>query len=251
MRIREIRWCPGNQLALCQRDEALACDIGDVETRLIDVDGDNGAIWVRLAGIRLRAGDGAAAAPYLDRAITAPRFDSYFLEHTLALEQGLAAIGGLSYTERIFQAIGLSAALAIPYGDITRFCAALDASQREWQKRCHQLGAQLTSESNTAIDMMIGFALVKIAAEYDGDSRRMAEIERQRTEFRTAVFDLIADDETSALLENDEKVLRDYIDRFSAHGELAALEYLQQEAIRLRQQPDYNPCNFVPRWVGE
>ncbi len=44
------------------------------------------------------------------------------------------------------------------------------------------------------------------------------------------------------LLEYDDQVLADYMDHWSAHGELPAVRFLHAEVVRLSQQPGYDPC---------
>lgn len=240
-----------NQLAMCRYRKGATCDINVIEANAIAVDGSNGALWTEIAMLRLAEDKPDAAIAAVRRAIAAPRMDSYFIDHATVLERALAGRSDMSYRERVFQAIGYSAALVVSYYEITKHCRTVDESVGVWIELCNQLGAKMFADGRVILDQAIGRALQKIAAERSGDEGWIRSATAEYERFRTYYRSLMADRSTQALLENDEVVLRQYFENFSTFGELEAQVRLKADAKRLRNDPDYDQCNFISAWESQ
>lgn len=240
-----------NQLAMCRDREDVSCDIEKIAANAIAVDGSNGALWLEIARLRLAENNSDAAVAAVRRAIAAPRLDTYLIDHALVLERAMASRSDLSYRDRVFQGMGYSAALVVSFYQITEHCRTVDESVGVWIELCDQLGAKMFADGRILLDQAIGRALQKIAAERSGDEDWISDATADYERFKTYYRSLLADRGTQALLENDEAVLRQYLDNFSTFGELEAQVRLQIEAQRLRSDPDYEQCNFVSGWPTE
>lgn len=235
-----------NRLRICRDDESVNCDLPKVEANAIRVGGDNGAVWMEVAILRLARGEQDAAAAAIRHAIAAPRFDHYFIDHALLFERALSTLGGSSYTERMIFGIGLSAAMVVSYYGITTHCREAGQSEALTIELCDQLGARMLADGKNLLDQSLGTSLRKIAARQSGNDERLAEAIGREAEFKRRFKGLIMNRDAQALLENDEAALRRYIEDFSIFGEMEAQIRLNAEAERLRNSPDYEQCNFVP-----
>lgn len=239
-----IAW---NRLRICREGKDVTCDFPAVEASAIRVDGDNGAVWMQIAMLRLDKGDQDAAAEAVRHAITAPRFDHYFIDHALLFERALSTLGGSSYTERVISGIGYSAAMLVGYYGITEHCGGASQSDSVWIELCDQLGAKMLADSKDLLDQSLGTSLRKIAARQSGNDEQYAKALAREAEFKRRYLSFTASRDAHVLLENDEAALRRYIENFSIYGERVALTRLRTEAERLKNSPDYDQCNFVSR----
>ncbi|MDJ0710016.1 MAG: hypothetical protein QNJ14_06490 [Woeseiaceae bacterium] len=228
------------------RDES--CDRNALADAAVAADPTNGMLWLEIASRHIQSGDWEQAEQALRRAIASPRFDTYFIEYSLLVERALTATTELDYSERLLFGHGVAAAVAIPrFGDISRACRSDENDTATWVSLCDELGRSMHEQSRELISTMIGWGYRKVAAERVGDDARVAFIEAQsdRTRERYSYRGIRAG--TNALLENDPAILRSYVDEFVAHGELQAVDSLVEDAIRLRNDPTYDQCNFVMR----
>ena len=132
-----------NMLRTCRDEEILDCDMAWVEANAIRADGDNGAVWMEVAMLRLAEGKFDDAATMVRQAIAAPRFDTYFVEHALLIERALSTGGDSSYTERMITGVGYSAALVVSHYGITEFCRTVDEANVDWIDLCYQFGEKM------------------------------------------------------------------------------------------------------------
>lgn len=240
-----------HRLKICRELAGATCDLEEIETIAVEVDSDNGAVWMQVAMLRFGEDRHNAAADAVRRAIVAPRFDNYFIDNAGVIERALTVLGGRSYAERVFMGIGVAAASMVSYQKITTQCAALAGDGGVWLELCDRLGARMTADGNTLIDQAIGTSLRKIAAQQSGDEAWIEAATANEVSFRDNYQRLLATIGAHHILENDEVVLRQYIENFSTYGELEAQTRLKEEAQRLREDPDYDQCNFVSAWTSQ
>ena len=222
------------------------CERRSVEAAALAVDSANGLVWIDIAGARMREKRWQEAEDALRRAAAAPRFDSYFIEYALLVERGLSATSELGYTDRMIAGIGFAAAMAIPgYAGITQRCTGETGGYEIPAEICFELGKRMAGNSRELIAILIGKSVQQDAASRLGYDRLARELQREQNELRDAVLRDNADSGAPVLLQNDATVLQRYVDTFAAHGEIRATEALVAEARRLREDPDYDQCNFV------
>ena len=248
---RVLREDPGNRVAHWKNLEnchalGAECDRNAVEAALLASDGANGLAWIDVAAARIREERWAEAEAALRRAATAPRFDSYFMEYALLVERGLAATAEMNYRERMVAGMGYAAATWIPaYGELTRHCSAEAEGHRFPPDLCFEVGEQMAGNSSELLATLIGKSVQQHAAERLGDEQLAAELEREKQGIRDAVLRDGALSGAHVLMQNDTAVMQRYVDAFRAHGEIRAIEAAVAEARRLRDDPDYDQCNFV------
>lgn len=240
-----IAW---NQLLLCMEAGGVNCDLQGVSANAISADGDNGMVWLQIAALRLRQDNQVAAIRAARRAVASPGFDDYFIDTVLLIERALASVGDSSFQDRIIVGMGLAAATSASYDGILEHCGEIVASDGVWVELCDQVGARMFSEGSSLAVNALGASLQKTAAAHTGDERLIAEAAARYASFQQHYRQFtMSVGKNNALLENDERVLRRYVEDFAIFGELEALIRLDAEAKRLRNSPDYDQCNFVPR----
>ena len=103
------------------------------------------------------------------------------------------------------------------------------------------------ADATSSIDRAIGTSLQRIAAEQNGDTTEIARATAREAEFRVEHQRMASSREATALLENDEAVLRRYVENYSIYGEIEAQSRLLADVERLKNAPKYDQCNFVSR----
>jgi hypothetical protein len=218
--------------------DAPGCDT--VDTRAVTAHGDNAMFLAKAASLRLGRGDKAAALELLEQAGSAAYLDNYWIEHVFLFERALAATGKYSYAERVIDAFGLAAALAISEYDLVKACRQESGESESWRDACLAFAQRLYSDSDTLVDKMIGLAMIKSVYELSGDLKSMRETEA----IRTSLSDRYVrnDQDAQLLLVKDHNVMRGYLETWEADGEMAALDFVRSEVERLSQLPGYDPC---------
>ena len=241
-----------NLFTMCHDQHVANCNPGAVEAHLVEVDGGNGAVWLEIGMRRLAQNDQPAAVEAVKRAIVAPRFDVYFVDHVVLMERALANRADKPYRDRMFEAMGYGAAwTAVSDYGIVQHCNALDTGDGVWLELCDRLGQKMFADGRTILDKLIGLALQKIAASQSGDQDWIEKSITDFEAFRAQVKKVVEEPTMQALLWNDESVLAQYVENFSTYGEFEAQLRLREEAQRLREDPDYDQCNFVSSWLGQ
>jgi len=235
-----------SRLRLCRESPTPECNTDSVVATALEVDGDNGAVLMEVAMLRLAADRIPAAETLVRRAIDAPRFDNYFIDYAKLIERAAATRGDSSYRDRMIEGIGYSAAMSVSYYKITTFCNAVEQQNTAWLSLCDDLGKKMVTAGRSLLDNMIGASLRKIAAQKSGVESRIKATAEAYDSFRHRYTQLMQNREGMGLLENDEAVLRRYVDTFSTYGELQALELLNDEVKRLKKLPGYDLCNLIP-----
>lgn len=221
--------------------KAPKCADGSIEKRAILADGGNGRLWGKIADYRLARGDTVGALDALINANTAPQFNGYFIEHVEMLERGLAAATDNPYRERITNAIGIAAAMPQPIYKVFQGCKEQAAESAEWSQACLGYGKRLERDGRTVMSTTFGIALQKVVYKMAGDEARLADTDL-RGRLITEAMESGYTDDGWVLLAYDDQVLADYMNEWSAHGEFQALQFLQEEVVRLSKQPGYDPC---------
>lgn len=222
--------------------EATVCADGSIERRAILADNGNGQLWGKIAGYRLDRGDKSSAYDALLNANTAPYFNDYFIEHVEMAERGFAAATDDPYLERVIRAIGIAAGMSMNVAAIFQDCEKQAMESAEWRQACLEYGKRLENDGRDLLQISIGISLQKIMYEISGDKRKIAETELRYQHFKDTTTKLASSNGAQVLTLYDENVMADFIAEWSAHGELRAMQFVQEEVIRLSKQPGYDPC---------
>jgi len=231
--------------ACINRPESRVCEERGIVERAAEADGDNGEMWGAIAGYRASRGNTDGALQALRRGASAGTHREYFADVVRVIELGLAAsAGSLSYVERVIEGIGWAAASTSPWLTAYSACRERVAADPLWRDACLDFARHLEERSQTVLNRAIGISLQAMIAEESGDEAGLAAVREREREYRNWRDEHLTTDGQIVLM-GDERVLRQYLDEFDAHGELASLEYLREEVERLKRLPGYDPCPAV------
>ena len=209
----------------------------------IKADGRNGQMWAKIAAWRIRHGDEVGALHALGNAATAPTLEEYWAEHIELFERGFAAAGVTSYRSRIFQAIGIAAAMVFDTYPILESCRAKSAASSDWRQHCLRYGHRLERDGKTFFSTNIGTRLQKSAYEASGDASELAAV-AQRQKKLAENLQILTGVSEQVIMSRDENVLAAYVQQLAIFGELRAAEFVSREVERLLRTPGYDPCQF-------
>lgn len=229
-----------NNVAFClQHPDAQGCDTSDVDQRSLSADGQNGTLLLAIAARRANRGDLPGALDYLNKAATAPLFNSYYSDQVLATDRALSAASDLLPAERLTVAFAI---VPLPLEEEGfELCRKQLDSSSEWRHMCLRVASRMENEGDTLGVRVLGAALQVRIHRHNGDSQQ-AEAADDR---RAALRDSLA--ETAEL--TDEKILRDnpqlidrYLGSLTSYGELGASDFIRDEFARYEKVVSEDHC---------
>ena len=171
-----------------------------------------------------------------------PLLEAYSGETILMFDRALAASANMNSHKRIL----VASALAYDQGSdgiasLGQPCRDLSSENRAWRDVCLDFGELLTERGQTYMQIAVGLSIQAAIHEYDSSYIELERVEALRSHLRKQWSP-----ERLSIVEKivirDEAMLREYVDVLLVEGELAALDYAEQELLRLAQDPNYDPC---------
>ncbi|MBM7073712.1 hypothetical protein JQC92_17010 [Shewanella sp. 202IG2-18] len=202
----------------------------------------NGAIWLMAAMSALHKNNEKLALIYLNEASKAPIYEDYWGQYLalfdIALEQA-----GMDYDlKRHVAAFGFGAALVIPsFTSLMKFCKNTDVDNHLLISQCKNIGKQMTTGKVKLLSAYIGLALQEVAYSKLGEDKLLSEISQIRDKMSTEnqQFGL-----ASLQMMTSRKRTHDWMQKLIEIGEVEANHYSINEAIKLSQDPNFDPCEF-------
>lgn len=212
----------------------------DIENRAMGVDGTNGAVWAEIAIRRAGTGDLREVVDALRRANAAPLIDYYYLEQIQIFERAFAVDTDSSYAVRIQEA--MLSAFYTNNGAFFLYGMCKDKAQQFelLREQCLQIGRRLEHESDTAMDTLAAYGIQREMLRVSGSSRDLAEVEEKIK--RSQQEERILLDRIGNTVFNNDQLTDQFIEQWSAHGQMAAFGFLSTEIERLKSVPGYDPC---------
>jgi len=231
-----VNW---NLLQACKLDSVGAI-CSEIEERAIDVDGTNGAIWAEIAIRRADKGDLREVVDALRHANAAPMIDYYSLEHVQMFERAFSIDMNRSYAARIQEAISSTFFANDGALFLHKMCKNRAQELELLREQCLQLGRRLEYEGDTTMDTHVGLSLQREMLRISGSSRDLAEVE-EKIQAQMQEEKNFHDENGHNVIDNDQLV-NQFIEQWSAHGQIEAARFLSTEIERLKSVPGYDPC---------
>jgi hypothetical protein len=206
---------------------------------------ENGAYWVIMAGARYVRNDRDGALRYLERGVTAPRFDIYFAEQLVLLERALAAAGNLPYRLRVAEALGVLAAQPSAFG-LVNACRVESPGDDGWLRACKAYANRLAREGETLMAQAMGRGMRRmlyesaLAAPADQSPREKTAEELIDGGILQSKLNLLV---TQWMLVDDGFAAA-WVDTLIVKGEGAAFNQAIREAVRRGEELGLNPCSY-------
>lgn len=230
------------QICTEERDQT-GCPLRGWENRLLEIDGQNSESWVRVAANRYHSGDQDEALDALRHAATSAETRAYWTESIEMMERGFAAGSDYSFPERAGMAFGLAASKLPDYGTYVTMCKEQSAENVDWAYACLAYGELVENQGKTSMGISIARSIQIIALEALGDEEKRDAVVQRRQAHREKLLNSVGDDYALAeRLISSPATFSAYLSAVRAHGELAARDFLAEEASRLLQQQPELAC---------
>ena len=242
---------PGNPLAvldlikMCAKEPTHpACDQQLID-QAVYVDGDNGALWLDIANYHAVRGNDTATEHALEKMHQSPFFNSHYFD-TIEFYLDVAEHLGIKhFFNRANHAFTMAMTTMPSIGPIVTWCQEGLARATDSAHLCLNAGNFLEQHGDTAMMLMFGFAFQSMVYEAEHNPDAVAGIEEKRQSFyrqRTNAQAREHDYDMSFLLFSDEGLFRSWLENGRAHGEWAAMQLFEQEALALLDDEDFSLC---------
>lgn len=225
-------------LTACGALESNRCD-DSLELDAITENGDNAALWFNIANLRAKRNDIEGVVGAIQEGLTAPHYNEYWSEQVALVENVLQDTTPLSYIERVIGAMEVAGG-GIWHADVLDFCRE-HSNRVDIAEACLGLGEKLAKTSKTIILKIFGLAIQdSFYKAHNNDSELVAL--REQTDKLNEWLTGKSWAKANKLKLYDENLTRGWIEKVKSEGELAASEYVIEEALRLSRDNNYNPC---------
>ncbi|MDJ0908701.1 MAG: hypothetical protein QNI99_05890 [Woeseiaceae bacterium] len=213
-----------------------------VRANVESVLGSNGWYWTQVAAFYYEEGLFDESLEALQRAVSAPEFDDYYIDHVLMLERALSADSDRDYGDRVVGAFGYTAAM--PTDFFTRQCTLRGAADVAWLDSCTMLAERYEQDGTNLMMQLIGLTMQEDLYASAGLTAEVRDAQLRRTELEAWLDKVDADYELVQAV--DPQLLERYLDVWATSGEVAAFEFTVSAVDELLEDPDYDPCVYLP-----
>lgn len=206
--------------------DSQGCEGAAIDDRALAADGQNGTLWLALAARRAERGDPLGALEALERAATAPLFDSYFSQQVLAADRALAAASNLRPSERLEVAFGI---VPFPLEEQGfELCRKQLESSDEWRHMCLRVATRMEGEGDTLVIRVLGAALQARIHRFNGDAQQADAAEERRAALRDTLAET-AEVLDEQILHRKPQLINQYLASLTSYGETGASEFIKKE----------------------
>lgn len=218
------------------------CTDSNVRATIESVLGGNGWYWTQVAAFYHGQGMFDESLSALRRAVSAPEFNDYFVDNVLLMERALSADSDRAYVDRVISSIGFAAAM--PADFLARECAARAEADDSWRDACTMLAERYEHEGSNLMMQTIGLGMQENLYESSGLMAEARDAEIRKAEMLKLLEQAGGDYQLVQWL--DPQLSARYLDVWAASGEVAALEFAVESVDALLEDPDYDPCVYLP-----
>ena len=218
------------------------CGDPSVRANVDAILGGNGWYWTQVAAFYHEQGMFDESLNAARRAVSAPEFDDYFIDHVLLLERAFSADSDRAYMDRVVESIGFAAAM--PGEFLARECAARAEADDSWLANCIMLAERYEQDGTNLMMKMIGLGMQENLYPRSGLAVEARDAEARKGEL-TALLEKVSGD-YQLVQAVDPQLTARYLDIWATSGEVAAFEFTIETVDALLEDPDYDPCVYLP-----
>ncbi len=218
------------------------CSDPSVRASVEAVLGGNGWYWMQVAAFYHEQGMFDESLGAVQRAAAAPEFNDYWIEYVLLMERSFAVDSDRSYLDRVVAAMGVAAAM--PADFLARECPDRAALDDRWLDSCTMIAERYEQDGTNLLMKMVGLGMQDRLYTRSGLAAEAADARTRKDELAALLPRVDADYQLVQAL--DPQVMSRYLDVWASSGEVAAFEYSISAVDRLLEDPDYDPCVFLP-----
>ncbi len=213
-----------------------------VRANLETVLGGNGWYWVQVAAFYSEQGMYDQSLVALQTAVSAPEFHDYFIDHLMLLERAFSVDSDRSYIDRVVAAMGYTAAMPAEY--LAQHCSYRPLRNSDWLAGCTMLAERYEQDGTNLLMKMIGLGLQEHLYAHSGLVSEVADARMREAELNALIDRVDADYQLVQAL--DPQINARYLEIWQSSGEVAAFEYAIEAVDQLLEDPDYDPCVYLP-----
>jgi len=225
-------------LSLCTSPES-SCK-SSVIGEGIALDSQNGAVLLLSAIYELNNNNIERATDFLLEASYAPVYEEYWGEHFSVFESAFSQAGADSDLATKVASLKYSESAPLPnFGPLVRFCENTEETKHNILHACLNMGQRMSNSESTMLTYLIGLSLQESVYKKSNDATQIAQVSKMKEEFDMTLS--LSEKATSLIWRNSQRT-SDWQFQLKNSGELAATEYIVEEAIRLSADVKFDPC---------
>ena len=218
-----------------------SCD-ENIYQQAINLDGENGALWLSVAIRNIVNHDDQQAIYALNQLASKPVYNEYWGKHVELFASTLESAGASRGLAADTAAISFAAAIPVPaVGALFSFCREKSTSRADIAEACLNAGARMSEENHTFLTQAFGLALQDNVYEELKDDRNREYI-KQKKSFYDQQFDLY--NRATELAWSKKQLAQDWFTVLKNNGEAEAKTYIIDEAIRISSLANFDPCKI-------
>jgi len=229
-------------VGLCSHSNNLDTCTDTVLNQAIELDGDNGALWLQIANLHAAKGNASATLEAIEQVITTTHFNEYHFDKLALFMQTSKGALDINFGQRAITGLGYHAATSVWLSKITNFCVEERLDTARHHQLCLALGKTMAVQNNSLVANAMGLNIQSqiFKQEQNEELHLKAEKEKSAIMQKSVNHELYFQAQTLTLV--DERLFNFWLTSVMEQGEAKADEMLIKEAITLSKNPYYQPC---------
>lgn len=208
----------------------------------IALDSDNGAVWLLSALYELNNNNIGQATEDLLKASNSSIYEEYWGEHFSLFERAFSEAGAGNDLPAQLAVMGYVASTPLPnFGGLVKYCKNIESKKTDILNACLSMGEQMSNNNATQLNYLIGLSLQESSYKKLQNEVQESNISNKRKKFMNLIG---LSNKANDLVWQSSQRTYDWLQKIKDSGEVAATEYIVDEAIRLSSDSSFDPCEI-------
>ncbi len=208
----------------------------------IALDSDNGAVWLLSALYELNNNNIEQATEYLLKASNSSIYEEYWGEHFSLFELAFSEAGAGNDLPAQLAVMGYVASTPLPnFGVLVKYCKNIESTKTDILNACLSMGERMSNNNATQLSYLLGLSLQESSYKKLQNEVQESNISNKRKKFMNLIG---LSNKASDLVWQSSQRTYDWLQQIKDSGEVAATEYIVDEAIRLSSDSSFDPCEI-------
>lgn len=230
-----------NLMLHCSHSTTNVCDDAMTQ-RALDIDTENGALWLQMALYQLKTGNVERAQMSLVQFIQSHRYNEYSGDYLSTVDLALKEAGANDDLPLKIAVLGIAATrYKTNFAPLVNLCKKTEADNASLLNICLQTSERLIESKGGLFTHQIGLSIQKNVLEKYDDSEGIAENDSAQKAFDT--FNEEANIAMNMVLRSRKRT-EHWLSLNIDYGELATLEYMIDQAKQTSTNNQQDPCTL-------
>jgi|TARA_R110001592_G_scaffold76748_1_gene231494 hypothetical protein len=230
-----------NLMLHCSYSTAKVCDDVMMQ-RALDTDTENGALWLQMALYQLKAGNIERAQMSLMQFFQSQRYNEYSGDYLSTVDLALKEAGANDDLSLKVAVLGIAATrYKTNFAPLVKLCTKTDTDNAALLNICLQTSERLIESKGGLLTNEVGLSIQNNVLEKYDDSEGLANNASAQKAFDT--FNEEANIAMNMVLRNRKRT-EYWLSLNRDYGELAALEYMIDQAKQISANNQQDPCTI-------